>query len=764
MRLLVTILTTLLLHQGFGQDIPIGHWRYHVPYHRMSYVVKADQKVYCASEDGMFYYDISDNSVNPISKVDGLSDIKISTLAYHSGLDYLIIGYESGNLDLLNDDIIYNINDIERKNILGSKRINHVYLKGTTAYISTDFGVVVFNLVTREIKETYGNIGPSGTQLEVYSTTINDSKDSIFIATSNGIMAASSSASINRLDFNNWITYDQPGDSIATTGVSSLITYNDTVYAPVEGDYLKAYNGNYWTRTSLDLSAKGTIYSATLTNDRMSICTNSELVEVISTNQSNTISTSTYTAPRQSFFDESDNLWIADGSFGLVSNFGGSFFAMRPNGPRARTSFNLSYHDNIILMAAGGFGLGSYLPNYSNTGFFIYEEGKWDGKSVFSANHPGSRDITDGIYNEVTDSYYLSSYLDGIMTWNPSNNTYTVINDTTAGSTLVAFGGTQNRVVDLHVDEDQNIWVASHVSNLGQPSLHRIDPAGNMKGFSFTNSNAKVPLEIVIDPFNNKWMRLGGTGGLRGIYVFNENDINNNSDDQEKYLGTSNNLPDADVKAIAVDKNGEIWCGTNQGVAVFFNPSQVFTSNIQASTPIFDFRPLLKEESVTAIKVDGGNRKWIGTQNGVWLFNENGTKEVFHFNKDNSPLPSNTILDIEINDITGEVFFATDEGLVSWRGTSTESSGVNHNVKVFPNPVLPDFDGTLAISGLAPNSIVKITDISGKLIYETDSYGGTATWNIRGLNNQRAKTGVYLIYSTSDDGEEAFVGKVAVID
>jgi len=167
---------------------------------------------------------------------------------------------------------------------------------------------------------------------------------------------------------------------------------------------------------------------------------------------------------------------------------------------------------------------------------------------------------------------------------------------------------------------------------------------------------------------------------------------------------------------------------------------------------------------VTSIAIDGGNRKWMGTGRGVWLFNPTGEALVHHFTTANSPLLSDNILDIEINAQTGEVFFATDKGLVSFRGDATEGTAVFQQVKIFPNPVTSAFMGTVAINGLATDAIVKITDISGKMIWQTQAQGGTASWNVQDYHGKRAATGIYLVFASTPDGSESAVGKIAVID
>jgi ligand-binding sensor domain-containing protein len=204
--------------------------------------------------------------------------------------------------------------------------------------------------------------------------------------------------------------------------------------------------------------------------------------------------------------------------------------------------------------------------------------------------------------------------------------------------------------------------------------------------------------------------------------------------------------------------------GTDAGAAYVADTYDVFSNVEDVIKPIFENRYLLRSEKITAIAVDGGNRKWMGTERGVWLFSPTGEKLIYNFTADNSPLLSNVIRDIAINDQTGEVFFATDKGIVSFRSDATSSDGSFQSVKIFPNPVTSVFTGLVGINGLATDAIVKITDISGKLIWQTQANGGTATWNVRDYNGNRAQTGIYLVFAATQDGSESVVGKIAVVD
>ena len=161
--------------------------------------------------------------------------------------------------------------------------------------------------------------------------------------------------------------------------------------------------------------------------------------------------------------------------------------------------------------------------------------------------------------------------------------------------------------------------------------------------------------------------------------------------------------------------------------------------------------------------MDGGDRKWFGTDHGLWLFSPDADEALLHFTTANSPLPSNRIVDVAVNDKTGEVFVATDAGLVSYRGAATVTEGAPSCAQAFPNPVRPGFNGQVGISGLANNAQVKITDVAGKLVYSTRATGGAVTWDLNDANGRRVRSGVYLVLSADANGSNGCVSKVAVL-
>ena len=314
----------------------------------------------------------------------------------------------------------------------------------------------------------------------------------------------------------------------------------------------------------------------------------------------------------------------------------------------------------------------------------------------------------------------------------------------------------QTRITSVNFDPKNNLWVTNHLTG-GEPSIHKLAPNNTWTSYSLKQSLAAEPLDLIIDQFDQKWILSKG----QVIVVWNS------ATDDEKTLSNasgSGGLPSETINCIEMDRNGQIWVGTSAGVAVFSDPEDALTESFyEASLPIFEQRPLLQDEQVLTIAVDGANRKWFGTSNGVFLFDENATENIKIFNTENSLLPSNYVKDIDINKKTGEVFFATSKGIVSYWGDATEPEEDFGEAKIFPNPINPNYDGYVTINGLKENSIVKITDMAGKLVYQQTSNGGAATWDTKTLQGKLAQSGVYLAYSADVDFVEQYIGKIVIV-
>lgn len=722
----------------YSQDIPIGAWRLHISYDDIHTVSVSSSKVYGASENGVMVLDLSDHSISTITKMGGLSSTNITQVAFDQPRNQLLVTYVNGDIDVVTENEIVNINTLKISTIIpGSKRINHILMQGNVAYLSTDFGVVVLDLVQLAIKETWRDIGVNGVELEINQATFYN--DSIFLATETGIVAGD--LEDNLLDYNNWkrfITGPFNGE------IQSITTFNNEVYAAVNGSGIYTYDGNAW---SMESYLQALQYNTITANETLLVTAESSLFRVTSSGVVTEIQAPVISNPHIAVEDQAGKLWVGDAQNGLVSDFLGVFAGFETNGPTFHQGFRLQYNSSAhtVYALSGGFS-SSLVPLGNVENVNTFSNGLWSIQP----------DLSDTDITAILDKskLYVASCGYGLQV---VSETETILFDET-NSTLQNIGPGRNvRVTDI-ASSSAGVWVTN--AGASQP-LHLLKTDNTWESFSFPSiAAARYPTNIEVDYLGNVWMLINPSNG-GGVVVFNK------TTGQSVYVTDVTNaggLPGKSVYSIAMDRDGFVWLGTEKGVAYFPDPSRVFSPNANAIKPVFENRFLLRDERVTAIEIDGGNRKWIGTENGVWLFNEFGERQIHNFNTENSPLLSNRIVDLELNSHTGELFIITDAGIASYRSDATLGETTFNTIKIFPNPVTNQFNGQVGISGLVTDAIVKITDVSGKLVWQATANGGSVSWNVHDYNGRRAATGMYLVFCIAQDGTESVVGKIAVVN
>ncbi len=712
----------------FAQEIPLGTWRSHNSYTTIQAITFSTTKVYGAAMNGIVVFDGADNSLSVITKQDGLSSTDITALAFDQARTQMLVTYADGMIDLVRTNEIIPYSTLKNSALItGSKRINAITLHQNLAYLSADFGVVVFDLNQRELKETWRDLGPAGQTLRIIESAFLG--DSIFLATDQGVMAGNINE--NLLDFARWKRFSAP----VNTAIQSIATFNNKMYAAVNGEGLFEYASGTWTLTGFSGSTFNRITAAT----NLLIAEDAKLWKQSASGALIQIESDKFEQPVLAREDAAGKLWVGDRRNGLVSDKSGSFQSYIPNGPTFSGSFRFTLYDQQLFAVSGGF-TGNVTPSGKNELINVFTAGMWSANASLL-----SQDVTGIEFSDT--KTFVSSFGNGLQV--VENNSFSFY--TQANSPLT------NNQISAIAHSKEGLWVASYGSTL---PLHLLKNDNTWESFSFPQSASQYPTNLLVDYLGQVWMVLNPAQG-GGILVFNR------EKNQHVYLteaSGSGALPSRSVFSISADREGQIWVGTNQGVAYFPNPGQVLSGSVNTIKPIIDGRFLLRDETVTAIKTDGGNRKWIGTQRGLWLFDPFGEKEIYNFNSANSPLLSDQITDIAIHPVTGEVFISTDKGIVSYRADATASSPVFENVKIFPNPVTAEFTGVVSISGLSTDAVVKITDISGKLIWQTYANGGTATWNTRDYTGRRAATGMYLVIAVAQDGRDSIVGKIAIIN
>ena len=324
------------------------------------------------------------------------------------------------------------------------------------------------------------------------------------------------------------------------------------------------------------------------------------------------------------------------------------------------------------------------------------------------------------------------------------------------------------RVKDMIIDQNGLLWITN---SLVEKGLAHMNVDGDWLSYNISSYNTKNSHlgDIIIDNQGKKWFIIAKGGG---IIVYDDNgspeDINDDNDRLLTSAPGQGNLPSNTVYSIALDNDGEVWVGTDNGIGVFYQTSEVFGLNGDCQQILVEtdgyVEPIITNESVTAIAIDGANRKWLGTKSsGVFVYSPDGRRKVKHFTEENSPILSNKINHISIDDNSGEVFISTEKGLISYKGEATAGGDKHGNVIVYPNPVKENYNGPIAIKNVVENSDIKITDIRGNLIKTTTAFGGQAIWDGKNKNGKRASTGVYLVFSTNSSGLETNVAKILFI-
>lgn len=740
---------------GQSQAQPVGSWTDHLPYSQAIQVIESPDKIWCATALSVYSIDKSENSLDRWSKVNGLSETGVRCMASLPGTTLLIIAYQNSNVDLLQDGTIHNISAIKNSSIAGNKSINNIFTRDNLAYLSAGFGIVVIDCTKGEVKDTY-IIGSGGSSIPVFQTSY--SNNYLFAATSEGLKRCSLTSS-NPADYRNWeLMSGQQG--LPSGQAAQVISLNNQVLALIR-DSIFLQNGNSW---SYFFSNGKSINNISVSNNRILICQQSAPAAVLSITPAGILERTLQNPvfiryPRQAL-QAGNDWWIADSLNGLSRFDGTTYLSYVPNAPYALSKGDLTVSNNSVIATAGEI-TGNWQATGNRNGFSILSDNSW--KNFTTASLPALDSLPDlvvAVRDPVNNDAWLASFGGGLI--NLKGNSATVYKQ---GTVFQQSGSYQ--VAGIAFDSKQQLWVTNFG---GSPSLHVRKTDGSWRSFTvpFPLQNNAIG-SILVDDYDQLWIQAPLS---QGLLVYNPGpSVDNPSDDQWKWMrtGTGNgNLPDNNVSSIVKDKNGLIWVGTRQGIGVISCAQDLFGSNAcEAILPVVqqdNFAGyLFRDEQVQCMAVDGANRKWVGTKNGVWLISPDGDKTLERFTESNSPLPDNDVRKIGIDGSTGTVYFATARGIVSWKGTATNGTESNQDVLVFPNPVPPGYSGTIAIRGVVNNAIVRITETDGRLVYETKALGGQAIWNGKNYKGQTIASGVYLVFVSTDDKKEKMVTKIVFI-
>ena len=751
----------------------VGSWKSYLSYYNTTLVAEAGQTVYAAANGALYSYGKDDQSLRFLSRQNGLNGDQIANLIYNPTTSTLLIVYADGNIDLLHEDGTYNLPFLQTSVNVADPTVNSLACRDEYVYLAMNFGIVVVNTARDEITDTY--------RLDRSVRSVCADGSSIYAATDGGLLTAS--LKDNLLDKNQWRQMTLETNAFSTADITRIACFQGALCLFVPGQGVYYLQGNTLRGLCLDSA----IADLRLERDKLLARAGSTTFICTSLTAVNRVTTgTTYDIACQ---NTSDTYWVAAGTDGLVGMRlqGGSMEVIASNLIALEDSPKRNYCDFMTfqqgkLLVAGG-GREADRKNRPGT-LMIYEGGKWtniDENKVAAASPLRFSDVTSVAVdpNDPT-HYFASTWGEGVYEFkdNEYANLYTRDNSTLA-SAVNSTSMNYTRVDGLCYDAEGNLWMNNTAINScvnvlkSDGTWTRLDS----EPYAVLNDHYIVD-QLLITRRNHKWVNVERSRSGSCIVVFDDKQtIDDLSDDVVNRFTTFTNGSGGEAIAVnayhclAESKEGDIWIGTDRGPIIcpvperaINDPEHIYCTRIVQTTDDGINTYFLDNVVVKAIAVDGGNRKWIATEgNGVYLVSEDGKETLQHFTAANSPLLSDNVESVAIDDRTGEVFFGTENGIVSYMSDASEGRDDYSDVYAYPNPVRPEYADKVTITGLMENSNVKITDLAGNILYQGTSAGGQLTWNCRGKSGGRVASGVYLVLASHPDGGESVVTKIMVI-
>lgn len=757
-RKFLYVLFLVLFQSGFAQGQL--SWQGYFSFNEIKDISESSTTVFTASENALFSKNAASNAVKTITTVEGLSGQTISAVYHSESFKKTIVGYENGLMIIINEtdgSIIKKVDIINKQLAASIKKINHLMEHNGLLYVSCDFGIVQFNLTTLQFGDTYF-IGDNGAEISIKQTAFFNGF--IFAATSSGIRRADIT-NPNLNDYSQWTVVNTGNWSSITTLDAELIAINSTgnihrynsnnfvgfLQLPQPSVDMRAVNHNLFITTS------GSVY---IYNSQMIL--NREIVNTQLPDINLTFSCASAVG---------DLIYIGTKEKGVFSStFSGigTFENNTPTGPSRNNIFSLDVTPNVLWAVYGDYDIYYNPYDLDSYGISKLNNSKW--LNIPYSEVYDAKSITRVIVNPSNEKQvYASSFFSGLLRIEDDIPNF-LYNEKNSGLETLTYEGPNYidvRINGTAFDRTGNLWVTnSRIKN----GLKVLKTDGQWKSYAtstiLSNAENTSYANVVIDKNNVKWISTNN----EGVIAFNES---TNTFKKMTFGTDAGNLPTADVRSVAIDTKNQLWIGTTKGLRVLSNVGNFQTESQLKANPIIIMednlaQELMYEQFITSIVVDGANNKWIGTaDSGVFMVSPNGQETKYHFTINNSPLPSNTVNDIKINSATGEVFIATNKGMISFKGIATGANEDLNNVYVYPNPVRPTYSGTVKVAGLIDKANIKITDIEGNLVYETTSEGGTIEWDTTAFGKYKVASGVYMIFISAQDGGETKVKKVMII-
>lgn len=767
---LLYILLIITVSAQAQSNQAIGQWRDYLPYQQGTSVTQSEEQIIYSTPLSVFSIDKSDNSVNFLSKVNGLSDIGIEKVRWDPFNNQLFVIYTNSNIDIVQDADVTNISNIKfNTTIIGNKNVNDVFFQNErSSFLATDFGIVAFD------NQDYNFGATILTGVGINQITARDGI--IYAASQEGVYYINSQLESNIADFSKWQFLGPEEGLPSLYKAPSIVNHKGVIYIGVENALYKSDSEAFsWTEIheeeDLDLQFLQSSQDRLIAGWRGPNFGNNVL---FFDEEDNFLRRGGSCAgvPVEAIVDESGRVWYADrfSKIRMADSYESSCTLTSYDAPFSQKVSDIVLKDGAALIASGGVAE-NFTFLFSREGFYLQNEGEWQNFNEIDNPQIADLDLLNVYrvaYHPTLPKIYAGSYWAGLLEYDQEADNYNLYNKTNSSLRGTVGDPARERVSGLAFDEEENLWVATY--DAPQPlNVLRID--GQWQSISVPGTGAITDLEIDQDGY--LWMPVDGNNA--GVLVYDPGpSAQSISDDQTRLItSTESELTTNTVLSVVVDLDGAVWVGTNEGPVIFDCGIDVFDASrcegvrrrvLQDSIGAI----LLADQQINAMAVDGANRKWLGTRNGVFVQSPQGDDQIAHFTADNSPLPDDIITALTFDGDRGIMWIGTNKGVITYRTETTEGTVFHRSKEVYayPNPVEPSYSGPIAIKGLVTDANVKITDINGLLVSEVTALGGQAIWDGNDLEGRRVNSGVYLVFSADQrafDRPDSFVTKIMVL-
>lgn len=776
--ILIYLLTVLNQPVGAQQ---IGGWQAHVSHSEVQFVtVDSDNRIWGSTSGGMIVVNDGD-IVARYSLASGLYRVNPTALVYDEENNYIWRGYNDATIERINVEsgAIVSYGDIRRSE---PGRINTLHIREGHLYISMAAGIVVFDTERGIVRNSYLNLGEIERGSEVRDIAIHD--NTIFAATGHGIAAGDLSDDL--ADPANWRVYDA-GDGLADISVNYMTAWNGEILA-FTGSGTYTYDAEYSQWGDNGYFGGGEVISLTV-NEEAEVLLAIALKENEETEED-----------EETLYKKTPDLtesWVYEGQFGLSqafyhpgrqSVFGASLdrgileldlseeriiSEIRPEGPFSNV-FTALNTDGSVLISGSSQTSGTFM----DAGFYIFADEEWQNFNRSTSTFLRQQSFRNVFRTAVGDSaYYFGSFGLGVIRYDKNSGDMRWYG--TENSPIRGFETNSSWVVlsGLAGDGDGGVWMTSWTEY--EDAIYRYDE------ITHEFESFKVPQQlstnsrfysIMADSYGQLWSVITDASFTgRGVAVMRPDGEGNLEAAELTDDSGSGNLRSEIVNDIIEDRRGEVWIGTNRGIAQFSFPDRIIDGGAQereaslllnadtsATSPF-----LLHDVHVNAIEVNAANEKWIGTQDaGLWLIRPVGGRYevVEHFTENNSPLISDHVTSLALDNETGVLYIATDIGLTSYTGTIKAGVAEMDELKIFPNPYnYNEESGNIIVEGLADATKLNVLTSDGRVINRIETRGGRIEWDGRDFRGNRVGSGVYVLVAVDENNGGRGTGKVVII-